>query len=478
MSAAPKKEFTWVEGLAFCLSAIGIQLTSEATSQWGVFFYSPSDTGERVIYISIGLVMYVFVTGRIFDAVTDPLIGAWSDRTRTLPGWFRWLRPAGRRRPFIFWGSILMMFTFIGMWFPPVPGTSMANFYYALFIISLHWVFWTICVIPLNALLPEVARSQAARVKLGTWYAVGMVLGLALVEIALPIMVEALDPARAVVEAGEEAQFSPVGFQRTSFVLAAVALVFFQTVVWFVKERHQESAVTRERFPLRESIGALFNRPCLTFISAVFLQSIGLLAVQKALPYWAVLGLGGSEETVAVCMGPFILMVLITYIFIPALTRRFSLKSLMLVGFIIMASGFPLMYIVAVIDAPSSTKIALGAGIFGWCGIAQGLIYVLYTTMLGEVIDYDEQKTGRRREAVYWGFHGVSVKVGQALSIVLATKLMDWFGHSTDRPLGAFLVGPVGGIFAFAAVAALWFYPVLTVTKKTTEELLSSSPEG
>ena len=81
MTEKPGKEFSWIEGMAFMLAAVAIQLTSEATSQWGVYFYSPADTGRRIIYISIGVVWIVFVTGRLFDAITDPLIGAWSDKT-------------------------------------------------------------------------------------------------------------------------------------------------------------------------------------------------------------------------------------------------------------------------------------------------------------------------------------------------------------------------------------------------------------
>jgi Na+/melibiose symporter-like transporter len=86
-----RREFSWIEGLAFCLAAIAIQLTSEATAQWGTYFYSPSDTGRRIIYIGLNIVWIVFLIGRILDGITDPLIGTWSDNTSTT-----------RRRPWYF----------------------------------------------------------------------------------------------------------------------------------------------------------------------------------------------------------------------------------------------------------------------------------------------------------------------------------------------------------------------------------------
>lgn len=490
--ATPRKEFSWLEGLAFCLAAVAIQLTSETTSQWATYFYSPSDTGRRIIYVSIALVGIVFIVGRVLDGLTDPLIGVLSDRTRTKPGRFRFPRIQGRRRPFIFWGSILLTFTFISMWFPPVDKVSWTNFFYALFIISLHWVFWTVCVIPLNSLLPEIARTKAARVKLGTWYAVGMILGLAIVEIAVPQLVSGLDPARAVdamdaypaetiavPDAAADAAasppaspptpstennrplFSPKGYQRTSLILAAIALLFFQFLVWTVRERHVEAASQERVAPLHDILMALKNKPCMLFLAAFFFQSVGILAVQKALPYWAELGLEGDESTITPLMAPFILMTLVTYAFVPALARRFALKWLMFAAMSFFAVGLPLTYVIAVIPAGPAAKVIMGGCLFGWCGIAQGLIYVLLAPILGEIVDLDEQVTGRRREAVYGGLHGVSVKVGQTFSILLATQLMAWLGHSAARPLGVYIVGPVAGLCAAIGLLFMWRYPVL-----------------
>ena len=457
MDKLRKKDFTWLEGTAFALAAVAVQLTSETTAQWGTYFYSPADTGRRTIYVSIGIVWLIFVAGRLLDGITDPLIGIWSDRFRTEPGRLRFPRIRGRRRPLVFWGSILMAFTMVAMWFPPIHGESWANFFYALFIVSLHWVFWTLCVIPLNALMPEIARSAEARVKLGIWYSVGMVVGLAAVEVIVPMLLSALDPSRA---AGADV-FSPVGYQRTSIILAAVSVVLFQFFVWAVKERHTSDGAAQRVPALRDMLAALKNKACLIFLAAFFLHAIGILAVQKALPYWTELGLQGDESTVAKCMIPYILMTLVSYAFVPWLARRFSVKWLMFSGMALYAFGLPITYAIAVLPVTPETKLAFAFALFGLIGIAQGFIFVLIVPMLGEIIDLDERDTGRRREAVYGGLHGVATKIGQACSILVATQLMHIFGNSTGRPLGAFLVGPVGGVFVVLGMVVLCFYPVV-----------------
>src|SRR5271157_2441325 len=100
------KEFSWVEGLALFLSCIAIQLCSEVMVQWGSYFYSPPEGGHRMVYVAISLAGIIFVIGIVFSSVTDALISLWTDRTGTKPSFWRILPISGRRRPFIFWGSI------------------------------------------------------------------------------------------------------------------------------------------------------------------------------------------------------------------------------------------------------------------------------------------------------------------------------------------------------------------------------------
>ena len=127
MAQRTHKEFAWFEGLALCLAAVATQLSSEVMNQWGLYFYSPSEGVGRTVYVTISLVWLIFFIGTLWDAVTDPVIGGWSDRVRTRAGLFRFLCPSGRRRPFIFWGSILMTFTAVAFWYPPVDGTAAAR---------------------------------------------------------------------------------------------------------------------------------------------------------------------------------------------------------------------------------------------------------------------------------------------------------------------------------------------------------------
>jgi len=482
MSEPRRREFTWFEGLAFLLSAIGVQLCSEFIAQWGPYYYSPTEGGGRTIYVAIGFVLPMFVIGRLFDAVTDPLVGVWSDETRPKPGWLRIFPVFGRRRPFVFWGSILMTFSGIAFWYPPFDGKSVMNFVYGMFLLCLHLGFFTICVVPLNALGPEVARSKEARIKLGQWTAIGMILGLAVAAVLPGVLLDVLDPARHLeAMPGEKPSYSAIGYQHVAILFALVSLVVFQFSVWAVKERFDDSQTNGNRVTvgtvMHDMYSTLGNSVFRKYIAAFFLFSVGFLAVQRVLPNWAEVGLSGDESTVTLMMLPFIGSALLTAFFLmPFLSKRMPMKWQLFIAFVIIIIGLPSMYFIAKSALSSNAKLILGGTLFLFCGVGQGILYVLYTPLLGEIIDLDEQQTGRRREGAYWGMHGVAFKAGQAASVAVSNLCMSLFGNSVENPRGILLVGPISGAIALLGLFVVWTYPILRVTHETTRELLTEEP--
>ena len=678
------KEFAWFEGLALCLAAVATQLSSEVMNQWGLYFYSPSEGVGRTLYVAIKFVWIIFFVATLWDAVTDPLIGSWSDRTRTRPRFWRWLRPSGRRRPYIFWGSILMTFTAVAFWYPPVEGTAAANLAYGTVLLCLHWTMFTVTVVPLLALAPEIARSERERIRLGTWVAVGMILGLAMAAVAPGALIVQLDPARtedrltltfpadradsvpaaltALVPAGLEAEvrfvasadglapvlseeyagladcvqdqdgwsvsftgqliseldfahahqavaavlpeamrgpitlvpdekgrvalrltgplhgpigfrrtkgdvtvslsgdlvsghvagrietalarlvpeqwrndvaqqsqgldhvlvvsgelakqlafvpdetglsvflsdellgdlasghvqqtleehypgaveitrvlgtFSAAGYRRLALVLALLSTVLFQFPVWLVRERYDSDAVTEEHTPLLEGLrDAVHNRPFMIYAAAFFLFTVGFLGFQRALPYWAELGIGGDESTVTLLMIPFLITAMVSYAVIPALARRLHVKWMMFIAFATATTGLPWMYVIGVAPLAAGTKMVLGGILFGYCGFGQGIMYVMMPPMVGECIDYDEIRSGRRREALYNGLNGFVLKASVGGGIFFATQSMSFWGNSLENATGVLLVGPIAGLFTLAGLVVMAFYPVLHVTRE------------
>lgn len=492
MEARPK-EFRWWEGLALLVTCIAIQLMSEVLTQWGTFFYSPGANTGRTVYVAIDLAGYIFAIGLILACCLDPVIGLWSDRTSSRPGRWRILPIGGRRRPFIFWGSIGMVFTSVLFWYPPIHGESVLNFAYGVFMYGLHnAVFFTMCAVPFNSLAPEIARSQQARVEIGSWIAAGMIVGLAIAEIAPGYLVKCLDPARRGVEtvavqkesradvpaAGkmrdasgdEEQRISAVGYQRTALLFAVVSLLFFQLTVWAVRERFRSDITPARTPPLRVMLQALGNTVFIKYLAIFFLFNIGFLGVQRVLPYWVQVGLHGEEDLVSQLMIPFIAAALIALVPTQWASKWIPVKWMLFLSLSLIAVGLPFMYFIAVSESTVAAKILMAKVLFAFCGLGQGMLYVVMTPLLGEIIDLDERSTGERREAVYGSISTLVWKASQALSVVVATQCMSFLGNSPDRPLGVLILGPVAGVFGVLGLVVCWSYPILHVTKESSRD--------
>jgi GPH family glycoside/pentoside/hexuronide:cation symporter len=106
-----------------------------------------------VVLVPLGYLALAIALARAFDAITDPLIGWLSDRTRTR---------VGRRRPYLALGAPLCGLAFFALFSPPVAFSGGATIVWFGACFLLYFVCHTIFVIPYNALGAELRGSLSA----------------------------------------------------------------------------------------------------------------------------------------------------------------------------------------------------------------------------------------------------------------------------------------------------------------------------
>ena len=109
--------------------------------------------------LNAGLAGVVIMLGKIWDAVTDPMMGIISDRTRSR---------AGRRRIYLLIGVLPVIFTFAMMWFDLGAAGQMAKLVYFSAAYMLFSTAFTIVMVPYNALLPDMVESYRERAGFST----------------------------------------------------------------------------------------------------------------------------------------------------------------------------------------------------------------------------------------------------------------------------------------------------------------------
>jgi GPH family glycoside/pentoside/hexuronide:cation symporter len=148
---AEKDRISWPRLIAYGSGGIiPIALFNIAGQLMGVI----GNIGLGLSAFWLGLIM---IFPRLWDAVSDPVMGYISDNTRT-----RW----GRRRPYIFVGAILVAVSFAGMWWVP---DDIGEWGQLAFILGGLLIFFTACTvfeIPHGALGMEMSKDPHERTRL------------------------------------------------------------------------------------------------------------------------------------------------------------------------------------------------------------------------------------------------------------------------------------------------------------------------
>ena len=170
--------------LLYTSDMIGGQAVAQAGNLWLLFFLAPPRTegaSDAVPGIALGpfdvdarvFVGALLTAGRFIEALDDPVIGWWSDRTKS-----RW----GRRLPFVVFSTPFYAIFFMLLWHTPAEGASFVNAIWVFVILELFFLSNSMSIGPYESLLPEIAKGHRDRMSIVAWQfyfgVLGAVLGL------------------------------------------------------------------------------------------------------------------------------------------------------------------------------------------------------------------------------------------------------------------------------------------------------------
>ena len=167
----------------FAVGQLGLSILAGIVVNWLVFFYQPEaqelidNPGHKLfipqgaILIGLTVIGLITATGRIFDAVTDPLIASKSDRSKN---------KNGRRIPFMRAAAIPFGLITVLLFMSPVDGISNINAGVLALLALLFYLFLTIYCTPFNALIPVLGKTQKNRINVSTFISITFIVGTAI----------------------------------------------------------------------------------------------------------------------------------------------------------------------------------------------------------------------------------------------------------------------------------------------------------
>jgi len=438
--------------LLYASGSLGGNALGRTRDLWLIFFYLGDDDGDverRGAVFAIGAVL---VIGRLIEAFDDPLIGYWSDRTRS-----RW----GRRIPFVLAATPFMAIFFVLLWIPPNPGETLGN---VIFLFAIFWffnLFSTLSGGPMESLLPEIARRNDDRLSIVGWQVAFGVGGTAIALVASGLLVNAF------------------GFVAMAIIVAGVALASRYIALAGAWRRSVEASreiyaagQTIERLSIWTAVTTcLRNDQFLVFLPSFVLYSVGVQIITGVLPFYveSVLGRDEPGEMVSVLSACAIGVLLLVLPIGILLARRRSKRQVYGWGMLFAGLYFPLFAMAGFL--PGIPVVAQGIAYALLIGLALAPVQTFPNALIADITDYDTVRSGQRREAMYYATQQTLEKIAGAAGPGILIALLA-LGSTADDPLGIRLVGPVAGILALAGYVVFRRY---WLPDNVTEESVASA---
>lgn len=388
---------------ALALAAIGIPL----------YIFVPKFYTDTV-GVPVAFIGQVLLLVRLFDAISDPMVGWLSDRTRSR---------LGRRRPWILWGSFPLAATFFLLLTPPVEASATFLQWWLAGGAFLAFLFWTMVAIPYEALGAELTFDYDERTDL-LGLREAFVIGGTVLAAATPVVVGwwlggGDDPA------SERSKFLGMG---AFYALLLVGLCSWCALA--VRERVQAAVATAN---LRDAVQQVMtHRSFLILLLAFVVSSLGSNLPPAVVLYYVEYVLQSAHGEL------FLLLYLgLNVLFLPAwiwLAHRRGKKFAWLASLGMMVASF-------------IWAMGLGAGDEGkfvviciLTGIAGGSVLAMPHAMQADVIDEDELRSGERREGQYIGMWNIARKASAALSVGVGLWVLGRAGYAPGQEQPAAVV--------------------------------------
>lgn len=379
--------------LLYSCGGFAASLSLSVFSTYVTFFYIDVLKMPSAV---IGIAMVIY---GLWNAVSQPIIGQISDRTRT---------KRGRRIPYILYCMLPFALFFTLIWIPPVKwmhGSIAEMFTYFILITFAFDILATFVFLNWTALFPEMFKTQKQRTKVSAFKQIFGMLG-GILAVALPPVI-----------------YPIIGWGAMGISFGVLTLVFLALSLMGAKE--DPACSHNEGISLVKSMKvALTNKSFLTYVMTDFFVVFTYTLIAAVLPFYAkyVLRIQGVQNSLL--MGGAFITALLCVVIWGRIANKIGSKKTIVISLVL--------YGMALIPYWFSTSFP-GAFIGSLLvGIGMAGANVNLVVLLSDVIDEDELKTGVRREGVYFGINGFMERIVVCAEALILSGVLAMSGYNAN----------------------------------------------
>ena len=393
----------------FAIGQLGWSLLSGIVANWMVYYYTGSpdaqnpNTGifasgitQNPILFKLTLFGLVLAVGRIFDAITDPLIAGWSDRSDY---------KGGRRIPFMRAIAVPFALVTIGLFVLPQTANIAVNDLILFVLLMVFYLFMTIFCTPYNALIAELGDTQEHRINVSTYISFTFIVGQSL-SFMLPNVAGMLQGA-----------FGQAGSVRMAVALmATLACVAMLIPSLYIKERDYIDSKPSETKAFSSLLKTFQNGQFRRFVYSDVIYFFALTLFQTGLAFYETKLMEIEDTWTFLLTATMTFLSILQYPMVNKLAPKLGKKKLIVTGFFAYA-------VVFLITTLVGKGLHWGFIIAVCAAVPMAILGILPQACVADVAELSRLETGEDRSGMFFAARTFAFKMGQAIAMVVFTSL-------------------------------------------------------
>lgn len=384
----------------FAVGQFGWSLLAGLISNWLVFYYTgdgilAGKITQGTVFLGLTIIGLITAFGRIFDAVTDPMIAGMSDRSKN---------PKGRRIPFMRIASIPFALVTALIFILPSFTSVVINDIILFIGLVLFYLFMTSYCTPYNALIPELGNTQKNRVNVSTYISLTYILGLSISYLVPNV-------------AGIFSFAGKAGSIRIAIgVMSLVAAICMMIPAFLIKESDYIDVKPSETDSMQSLFKTFKNGQFRRFVYSDVIYFFAVTLFQTGLAFYVTKLMKVSDSNTFMLSVIMTVSSLILYLPVNRLAQKMGKKVLVIFGFFFYTGVF-------VLTSMCGEGIIWGYIIAALAGIPMAILGILPQAIVADISEADAIETGEKREGMFFAARTFAFKLGQAVSLLVFTSV-------------------------------------------------------
>lgn len=446
-----------VEKICFAMGGLPYQMCGNALG----LFISPfllEIAGLRPKQVSI-----VLFSGKGWDAVTDPLIGFFVNKTNTR---------FGKLRPWILFSTPFALISYMMIWYVPSIDRESKTFWYLVFY-CLFQTFLSCLHVPYTSLTMYLTPCQAERDSATGYRMAFEVFGVLLAAGIQGAMITIFGSSTKCNITNETSNLTffkrdygenslDVGYLSSAALMSFI--YFICSLATFFGTTEMKDVITDKNTNFFRSLKSVFrHKSYITLLLTFMFSSLAIQLVQSNLALYCKYSVTAKDEY------QFIIIVLLvtTVVSLPFwqfIMLRFGKKTTYAIGLSVLLPNLIALYFL-------TNEIWAMYLIATLCGLAISVSFLLPWSMIPDVIDEFMINTGERKESIFYSFYVFFTKFSSGISVALSALLLEYADYN-DCPNGCCVQPPSVGdalrllvvpgpiLMICLALFLLWLHPI------------------